>query len=95
MEDQSAQDPHVEHGRKPNGPTHAHAHNTKEAIEKLVLAFRVAEKKRKQLSDDTKSNNKALKRIKTDILIEMANANKHRIELPDGRTIRAEKVFKV
>ena len=94
MEEQSAQ-PHVEHGRKPNAPTHAHAHNTKEAIEKLVLAFRVAEKKRKQLSDDTKSNNKALKRIKTDILIEMAHANKHRIELPDGRTIRAEKVFKV
>ena len=94
MEEQSAQ-VHVEHGRKPNGPTHACAHNTEGAIDKLVLAFRVAEKKQKQLSDDTKSNNKALKRIKTDILMEMANANKRRIELPDGRTIRAEKVFKV
>ena len=94
MEEQSAQ-PHVEHGRKPNSPTHACACNTEGAIEKLVLAFQVAEKKRKQLSDDTKSNNKALKRIKTDILREMAHANKHRIELPDGRTIRVEKVFKV
>ena len=94
MEEQSAQ-PHVEHGRKPTGRTHAHAHNTEGAIDKLVLAFQVAEKKRKQLSNDTKSNNKVLKRIKTDILREMANANKHRIQLPDGRIVRAEKVFKV
>ena len=94
MEEQSAQ-VHVEHGRKPNGPTHASACNTEEAIEKLVLAFQVAEKKRKQLSDDTKSNNKVLKRIKTDIMREMANANKHRIQLPDGRIVRAERVFKV
>ena len=55
----------------------------------------MAEKKRKQLSDGTKSNNKVLKRIKTDILREMANANKHRIQLPDGRIVRAERVFKV
>ena len=65
MEEQSAQ-PHVEHGRKPNGPTHAHAHNTKEAIDKLVLAFRVAEKKRKQRNDETESNNEAFKRISTE-----------------------------
>ena len=94
MEEQSAQ-PHVEHGRKPTGRTHAHAHNTEGAIDKLVLAFRVAERKRKQMSDDVKSNNNALKRIKTDILREMANANKHRIQLPDGRVVRAERVFKV
>ena len=72
-----------------------HRGGDRDTIEKLVLAFQVAEKKRKQLSDDTKSNNKVLKRIKTDILREMANANKHRIQLPDGRIVRAERVFKV